>query len=79
MRAYSLLAENSTLAKVALAHPFFSARNSVHGRELKEVGSIDTVHGGPAVQPVAHVCRETLLSRNTDEYRNEAVIAIAMD
>ena len=48
-------------------------------RELKEVGSIDTVHGGRAVQPVAHVCRETLLSRDTDEYRNEAVIAIAMD
>jgi hypothetical protein len=47
LRAYSLLTENSALAKVALPHPFFSARNSVHGRDRQStpVGSAATPAG----------------------------------
>ncbi len=37
------------------------------------------MHGGPAIQPIADVCRDALLARDGEEARNEAVIAVSMD
>src|SRR5438445_3215594 len=42
-------------------------------------GGIEPVHGGPAVEALAGVDRGTLLTRNADEDRDEAVIASTMD
>ena len=47
-------------------------------REPVETGSIEPVHCGPAVHPVAYIGRNTLLARDADEKWNEAVIACAM-
>jgi hypothetical protein len=47
--------------------------------EPVEMSSIELVHRGPAVEPVAHIRRNALLTRETDEARNEAVITVAMD
>src|SRR5260370_42523133 len=42
------------------------------------MSSIEPVYRGPAVQPVAYVCRNARLTRDGDEKWNEAVIARAM-
>src|SRR5258706_6666785 len=42
------------------------------------MSSIEPVYRGPAVHPVAYVCRNALLARDADEKWNEAVIARAM-
>jgi hypothetical protein len=44
-----------------------------------EMGNIEPVHRRPAVVPVAHIRRNALFSRDADQCRNEAVIALAMD
>src|ERR1700752_554008 len=47
--------------------------------EPVEMSRIEPVHRGPAVEPVAHKRRNALLTRETNEARNEAVITVAMD
>src|SRR5205807_6441295 len=47
--------------------------------EPVEMGSIEPVHRGPAVEPVTHIRRNALFTRDLDETRNEAVITVAMD
>src|ERR1700730_1340504 len=37
------------------------------------------MHCRPAVEPISHICRNTLFPSNGDDIRNEAVIAVAMD
>jgi hypothetical protein len=44
-----------------------------------EMSGIEPVHRGPAVEPLTHTGRNALLSRETDEARNEAMITVAMD
>ena len=41
--------------------------------------SIEPVHRGPAIEPVADIHRNALLTPEIDEARNKAVIAVAMD
>jgi glyoxylase-like metal-dependent hydrolase (beta-lactamase superfamily II) len=42
------------------------------------MGSIEPVNPGPTVQPVTHIRRNALFTRDSDEGRNEGVIAVAM-
>ena len=44
-----------------------------------EVGSVEPMHGGPAVQTVANIGGNALLTRDVDEERNETMIAVAMN
>jgi hypothetical protein len=48
-------------------------------RQPEQMGSIKPVHGGPAIEPVTHIRRNALLTRETDEERNEGVITVAVD
>ena len=43
------------------------SRGALLKREPVEGGSIEPVHRGPAVEPVAHIRRNTLLASHTDE------------
>jgi len=45
----------------------------------EKVGRIESVHSGPAIQSVAYIRRNALFIRNSDESRNEAVIAVTVD
>src|SRR5260370_36107976 len=56
-----------------------SCRGSLLKNELVEVRSLEPVHCGPAVKPVAHIRRDALFTRDADESRHKAVIAISMD
>src|SRR5260370_33739435 len=56
-----------------------SCRGSLLKNEPVEVSSIEPVHCGPAVKPVAHIRRDALFTRDADESRHKAVIAISMD
>src|SRR6266850_1837043 len=47
--------------------------------EPVETSCIEPMHRGPAIEPVAHIGRNALLTRETDEARNEAMITVAMD
>src|SRR5260221_11640937 len=42
------------------------------------MSSIEPMYRGPAVHPVAYVCRNALLACDADDIWNEAVIALAM-
>ena len=44
-----------------------------------EMSGIEPVHCGPAVEPIADVCRSSFLTRHINENRHEAVIAVAVD
>src|SRR5260370_2228950 len=55
-----------------------SCRGSLLKNEPVEASSIEPVHCGPAVKPVAHIRRDALFTRDADESRHEAVIAISM-
>ena len=46
--------------------------------EPVQTSRIEPVHRGPAVEPLTYVSRCSLLTRDADECRNEAVIAVAM-
>src|SRR5215472_7550822 len=54
-------------------------RGSLLKNELVEVSSIEAVHCGPAVKPIAHIRRDAFFTPDADESRYEAVIAISMD
>ncbi len=54
------------------------SRRALLDRQPVETGRIEPVHRGPAIQPVTHIRRNTLLTRDLDEARNEGVIAVAM-
>jgi hypothetical protein len=60
-----------------------SMKGSCCGGLLKnepvEASSIEPVHCGPAVKPIAYICRDTLFTCDTDESRYEAMITISMD
>src|SRR5689334_9059150 len=45
----------------------------------EQMSSIEPVHCGPAVKPLADVCRGSFLTCYIDENRHKAVIAIAVD
>jgi hypothetical protein len=40
------------------------------------MSGVEPAHRGPAVEPVAHIRRDTLLTRETDEGWNETVVAV---
>src|SRR6185369_3915649 len=52
--------------------PFFQS-------EPEQMGSIEPVHCGPAVEPLADVCGSSFLTRHIDENRYKAVVAIAVN
>src|SRR5215472_18084798 len=54
------------------------SRPTLLERQPEEVRSIEPVHRGPAVEPLADICRDALLTRSGDESRNEGVIAVAV-
>src|ERR1700675_207674 len=56
-----------------------SPRSSLLKCQPKKIGSIESVHSGPAIEPVAHICRNAFFTCNPDESWNEAVIAVAVD
>jgi len=43
-----------------------------------KMSSVEPVRRGPAVKPVTLIRRNALLTRDTDESRNETVITVAM-
>ena len=43
-----------------------------------EMGRVEAVHRGPAVEPVANIRRNSLLTRDANEGRNKAVVAVAV-
>jgi hypothetical protein len=51
------------------------SRGTLLEHEPVEMSRIEPVHGGPAVEPFAEIGRSALLTRKTDEERDEAVIA----
>lgn len=48
-------------------------------REPIKMSSIEPVHRGPAVETITHIRRNSFFLRDSDETRNKAVIAFAMD
>ena len=62
-----------------VGHPVIpGSRGALLERQPEEAGRIELVHRGPAVPSVTHVRREAVLTRDGDETRDEAVIAVAM-
>ena len=55
------------------------ARVALFEREPVEVRRVEPVHPWPAVEPVADISRHAFFTRDGDETRHEAVIAIAVD
>ena len=51
---------------------------AVFKRKPVEMSRIEPVHRRPTVEPVAHIGRNALLTRDGDKDRNEAVIAVAV-
>jgi hypothetical protein len=47
--------------------------------EPVETSSIEPVHGGPAVEPVAYKCRDSFFTCDADQARYKAVIAATVD
>jgi len=56
-----------------------SPRSGLLECKPKKMGGIESVHGAPAITPVAHIRRNALFTRNADETWNEAMIAVAVD
>jgi len=54
------------------------SRGTLLKRQPEEMGSIEPVHRGPAVEPITHIGRNALFTCDADESRDEAVIAVAM-
>ena len=48
-------------------------------REPVDVGSVEAMNGGPAIEPVVDIRGEALFPRDLNKRRNEAVVAVAMD
>ena len=48
-------------------------------RESVEMSSIEPVHRGPAVEPLAYKCGNALFTRDADQAWHEAVITAAVD
>src|SRR4051812_22490604 len=48
-------------------------------REPVQMSSIEPVHCGPAITTVAHVRRNTFLTRDVDQAWHETVITLAVD
>src|SRR5580704_6754366 len=44
-----------------------------------EMSSIESVHRGPAIEPVPYKCGNALFTCDADQVRHKAMIAIAMD
>jgi hypothetical protein len=55
------------------------SRSALFETEPVHNGGIEPVYARPAVEPVAHMRRNTFFTRGADEDWNEAVIAIAVD
>src|ERR1700756_4020295 len=55
------------------------SRGTLLEHQPEEMGGVEPVHRGPAVESFAHIRRNTLLTGETDEKRNEAVITVAVD
>ena len=55
------------------------SRGTLLKHEPVKMSSIEPMHRGPAVEPIAYLDRNALLTCNADENRNEAMITIAMD
>src|SRR5437879_13668937 len=53
-------------------------RGTLLKREPVETGSIEPVHRGPAVEPVANLGRVALFLRDPDEVRGDGEIVIAV-
>jgi hypothetical protein len=47
-------------------------------RQPVETSGIQPVHSGPVIEPIPHVRRNALFTRNGKEVRNEAVITVSM-
>jgi hypothetical protein len=43
------------------------------------MSSIEPVHAGPAIEPVAYIRGHALLASDVDESRNESVVAVTAD
>src|SRR5258708_35609238 len=54
------------------------SRRSFLERQPEEMGGIEPVHRGPAVEPVTGIRGNALFTRDADQRRHEAVIAAAM-
>jgi len=55
------------------------SRGTLLKHEPVETRRVEPVHGWPAVEPVAHIRRGSLLAHETDEQRNETMIALAVE
>src|SRR5215471_11936004 len=55
------------------------ARHSLLDRQPVEPSGVEPMDGRPAVEPIAHVRRHALLTRDLDQARNEAVVAVTVD
>ena len=73
------------LCNVSEWHPLFGdpvipgIGGAVFKREPVEMSRIEPMYRRPTVEPVAHIGRNALLTRDGDKDRNEAVIAVAVD
>ena len=56
-----------------------SPRRSLLKCKPKKMGSIESVHSGPAIASVAYIRRNALFTCNADETWNETVIAVTVD
>src|SRR5580693_5778655 len=48
-------------------------------REPVDARGVEPMHGRPAIEPLADIGRHALLARDSDEDRNEAMIAMSVD
>src|SRR5882757_9466382 len=55
------------------------SRGTFLKHEPVEPRGIEPMHRGPAVEPLAHIGRYALFTRDPDQVRDEGVIAVAMD
>src|ERR1044071_635158 len=54
------------------------SRGTLFQRQPEEMGRVEPMHRGPAVESVAHIGRNALFTREADEERDKAVITVAM-
>src|SRR5882762_8807529 len=57
----------------------FGSSGTLLNRQPEEMGGVESMHRGPAVEPVTHIRRNALLPRDADDCRNEAVVAVTVD
>src|SRR5437016_2660063 len=73
------------LSDLSQRHAFFGdrviagSRGTLLQHESVEMGRIEPVHGGPAVEPVADKRRDTFLASKSDQIGDEALLVSVMD